>query len=890
MSFRKRGSECLITKNELARFSATHSGDLETQLPESMTPLERQFVGLKRSHPDVLLFVECGYKMVMYGRDAEIAAKHLHIVCFRKEGSLFHSASIPVHRIYHHVSTLVYLGYKVGVVRQTESAYERAEEGGKGIFERSLQEIYTAGTWIMCKDDAQEILDNSHLADRIILVSEVNKVIAWVSLWEDQVLKMNWAFYNEDAELENHLGLLQPADLLLPRDIAASRVFRYHSLLGLNRGLDFDHDGGMIHLDWFDDDTFSKESLESAPSFEGDAKNKLLERCRRGLELYLNQFTVHIQRKYSLQLSNTPPDKLAVRVPYLTLRELGIIQSEGNSAKGSLFDFLNRTMTPCGARLLQKWLTHPIRDTTQLNNRYDTVEFFVNHGEERERLRRMFLRPLRVQDLERQLQRIVNTQASVRDLFLFLRIFSQIGQVVSTFTLAPFTKLPLQAILDAQKTSEDLLRKHETVDWETGTPGALFKHLPNEHMEEAEKFIFFLENEHKAEVCKILQIPLLTFAYQTISGLSWLIEIPHAWETRVPSSWILESRTKNVTRYHTPTIKTYINKIMWAKLKADELYLGQWTRMLQNIEENWYSTFRRALYSICMLDCLQSLACVASAGAKYVRPAFANVSCFEVEAARHPQVEQFCGESYVPNPISLSLEKSTIILTGPNTGGKSVYLRMVGTLALLAQMGSFVPADSLSLSPFDGIFTHMGEDDDVPSLHGNSTFMLEMRTINEIMRESSPNSLVLLDEVGRGTSTFDGTALAFAILTYFMNQHSFTIFVTHFASLSELCPPCHPYCMGYAEIAQTSSTCEEEKNKSSSPKLFSRPTSNIVMSYRLQKGVAPRSFGLNVARLAGLPFSVMQEAERISQTAQRVFELKKWLRATLVKGAHQEKS
>ena len=870
MPVRKRPhctANTLVSEDIMREISARiHTIEPRTCTP---TPLERQYITLKQQNKDTILLVECGYKMILYGRDAEIASKHLRIMCILKEGAIFHTASVPVLRTYHHVAKLVYLGFKVGIVRQTETAHGRAEEGGKGLFERSLCEVYTMGTWILCPEFFTETKAHSETLHRIVIVSEFSRIIVWTSLWENREPLMEWCHFSDDIELESLLCKLEASDLLLSHDTSNARLNWYQTFLSINRGINCDDASGHVYLGWFQDITIDDRLLAS----DGTMGCPLDIMNAPSIGVYLNKLNEYLEplTKQTALVKNIRkaiPTGSFVNLSIDTVRQLEIFQSTECDTKLSLWNYLHHTATAFGTRQLRKWILNPTRDPTTLNQRYGTVEFFLTNKEICEAATQCFLDPLRVQDLEAQLQRIASARCSITHLFSFLRSMMQFQKLPQLLeSVSNRLCFELEDVSAGLVVAEVILNEHSVQDWKEGKPSVLFQDVPNEEAKKVQDLERYLLNDHATDICAVLGQPRSRFSYRTVADVTWLIEVPHEMESQIPVDWILESRTKSLTRYHTKTIKSYMNKIAWAKEKAEVFYRTKWVEKLELISQSYYSTLQKTIRALGILDSIFSLVCVSSRGGKYVRPQISQTTGIEVKNGRHPVVEQLRGEAYVSNSVSLSKGGCCMMLTGPNTGGKSVYLKMVGVLSLLAQIGSFVPAECMTFSPFDGIYTRMGSKDDVSKIRGRSTFMYEMTETSAIMRSSTSQSLVLLDEIGRGTSTFDGTAVAYACLSFFLKKGCVTIFVTHFTYLQELCPPCSLSCMGYAEAK----VCQEKRVLKNVPVGMKK---DIVMQYQIRPGRAESSFGLSVAQLAGLPQQVLHSAEYASRSFQYASELR----------------
>ncbi|XP_013390152.1 DNA mismatch repair protein Msh3-like [Lingula anatina] len=808
------------------------------------TPLELQFMEIKSKHPHTVLFVECGYKYRFFGDDAEIAAKELNIYCHMDHN--FMTASIPTHRLFVHVRRLVAAGYKVGVVKQTETAaLKAAGENKSAPFTRELSALYTKSTLI--GEDVDPLCSVSTSGDMspncyLLCVCEAqmkeegrgNITLGCVAVQPStgDIIYDSFTDNSSRTELETRLGVIQPVEILLPL-------------------------------------ACSQETKKLISHYTSSCVNDS-DRCR-----------VEHQKNDKFEYSRA----LQCVAEFYT--------SNGNKdqgERGSLFWVLNNTLTKFGDRLLRKWVAQPLLDVSALNDRLDAVTELMTS--ECVALSRMREELRKLPDLEKGLCTIYHKKCSTLE---FLRVTQSLSRIQSLLH-------EHRGLMSSQQ-SACMLREifEQTPVLLEGIHG-LSNAINEKAAKEGDKCNLITDESQfpdvvriKAEIAQVttsihnhrrdvrltLKAPALD--YVTVSGQEFLIEVKNSNLKLVPSDWKKISITKAVSRFHSPFIVKAYQKLNELREQLIHECNKAWLEFLEQFGEH-YLAYRTAVGNLATLDCLFSLATVAKL-AGYVRPTFVkDQAVIQIEEGRHPVVDLLLDgqDQYVPNGTKLDGSgERCMIITGPNMGGKSSYIRQVALISIMAQIGSYVPAKAATVGILDAVYTRMGASDAI--YQHCSTFMLELQEASEIMSHATEQSLVILDELGRGTSTHDGVAIAYATLRYFVEEvKCLTLFVTHYPILSTL-ETLLPGCVANYHMSfmlgndTTSSEKKEEKDNTSD---------TVTFLYHLVPGMAAKSYGLNVARLADVPENVIQVATRKSHELERILEEKRIQKELFLKLIH----
>ncbi|EFA84229.1 DNA mismatch repair protein [Heterostelium album PN500] len=852
------------------------------------TPLEQQVIEIKKQYPDTVLMVECGYKFKFFGNDAEIATRVLNIYSYVAKNFL--NASVPVQRLYFHLRRLVYAGYKVGVVEQIETAALKAVSSSKSQpFERKLTRLYTASTFIddidINENDPVNISPNYLVSFTEQYKTEDLTEISFVAVsistgeiicdtFKDDVLR---------THLETRLTHLKPTEVLLPpertiekqqQDTTTTTVVSppYLYLSNLTKKCIktycklnnvrvqtmteelYDYDRALSSLvEFYEADKSTANTLSSVMMLP---KAQVI--CLNIQLSYLKEF---IQFTSLLKVSTnfkTFTLQNHLILPHSTIENLEILKNEWDkSEKGSLFWVLNQTQTIAGRRLIVEWLCKPLMKLELIKERQDAVnELITSTKTTSHNLISTFLKGS-IPDLQRNLSKIYyQSQCLPKDFLSTMKSFQKLDQLFKEVSgLKELKSKLLNDIFTNEqsntKFNERLQFYLSSIDHTAASKDEkenLWSHsnIYPLIVETQEKIKTVQEelSDHLRKIRKDLGKPTLEYLHQPKNNLEYLIELPINFKS-VPKDWLKVNATQKLARYHVPAVVTTLKLLQQNRELLTIRAKESWLDFLSKFSED-YSLFSNVISKLANLDCLYSLSVVGKQ-AGYVRPEFTENSGIEIVNGRHPIVEHLLqGEQYVPNSVRLSPDaERAMIITGPNMGGKSSFIRQTSLIVIMAQIGSNVPAASCRLGVVDAIYTRMGAHDNIEK--GSSTFFVELQETSAILQQATPRSLVILDELGRGTSTHDGVAIAYSSLRYIIEKKQcFCLFVTHYPLLAEL-ENQYPttvanYHMGFIEQKQEDYTPAIPK---------------VIFLYQVTKGAAKNSYGLNVARIADLPKSVL---------------------------------
>ncbi|XP_056232941.1 DNA mismatch repair protein Msh3 isoform X1 [Seriola aureovittata] len=860
------------------------------------TPLEQQVIQLKEKHEDALLAVECGYKYRFFGEDAEIAAKELNIFCHLDHN--FMTCSIPTHRLFVHVRRLVSQGHKVGVVKQTETSAIKASGANRNaLFTRQLSALYTKSTLVGEDVNPVSRLEDGEEGARgdvaldppdsfLLCISENwNKVktqltvgLVAVQPTTGDVLLDCFPDGQSRSELEARVLKINPVEILVPSDLSEQTHRLLQSIANASAQADdrvrvekrhstqFEFASAMNTVTEFYCHTHEKDarSLSSVVSLESPVIC-----CLGPLIQYLQEFNLErVLRSESSFLHLTcKSDGMILNAA--TLRNLEILNNQADGGvKGSLLWVLDHTCTPFGRRLMRKWVSQPLTDPQSISERLDAVQEILESDSLAINSTRSLLSHL--PDLERGICSIYHKKSSTQQFYLISSSLSRLGLELQA--LLPAIKSQISSTLlhgllldtpDLLAPAHNFLKVLNEKAAKSGNKTELFSDLSGfPVLQERREQIQTVLNEiqdHRKEIRLTLKAP--AFDYATVSGQEFLIEVKNSLSSTVPPDWVKISSTKAVSRYHSPFLVERYKKLLQLR---EQLLLDcqrEWIGFLDQFGEH-YHTMKRAISHLATMDCLFSLAEVAKQG-DYCRPEVCeDRRQILIRDGRHPAIDLLMGEhnQYVPNHTELQGDgRRTMIITGPNMGGKSSYIRQVALICVMAQMGSYVPASEASLGILDGIFTRMGASDNI--YKGRSTFMEELTEASEILSRSTERSLVILDELGRGTSTHDGIAIAYATLEHFIRVvKALAMFVTHYPPLCELerAYPEHVSNYHMAFLLNEPDVATDTDDGEVQPEF-------VTFLYQLTEGAAGRSYGLNVARLADIPEPILHTAARKAQ-------------------------
>lgn len=807
------------------------------------TPLERQYSLIKQKHPDAILLFRLGDFFETFNEDAEITSKTCGIVLTTRNngaGAKTPLAGFPYHQLDNYLPKLVKAGYRVAVCEQVEDPKK-----ARGIVKREVVEVVSPG--VALYDKLLDNKRNNYLAG--IYLSNVSKKDGLIGLSYADVSTAEFAAaefgLNQLCEI---LEMLHPAELIISKE-------QKNELNPLIEKLSFKP--SITRLEpWIFDEEFGRQALlgqfgtQTLKPF--GIENFSVAIAAAGAVLhYVKETQLNkIEQIKSIKLFN--PSEYMV-LDYATRRNLEItFQSGEPNQEGTLISILDKTISPQGARLFKQWITRPLIKLNSILKRKEVVRAFFENEKERSDIREYLKN---VADLERLISKTCSMKAHPRDLLSLKNSLAQMPSISDAlnkfdeFLVQHIRKKitePIKSVSIIENCLKDELAGavgSGTV-FRAGFSAELDSYLEAKHS--GKKWISnFQESERKKS-----GIPSLKIGFNNVFG--YYIEISNAHKNKIPAGYERKQTLTNAERYTTSELKEIESKILNAEEKIAELEQSLFIELQAKISLE-STLILEIAKNIAALDCLLSFAEVSRLH-NYCEPKIDDSTSLEIEDGRHPVVERLLqiGEKFIPNSTSFDTEKEIIhIITGPNMSGKSCYLRQVGLIVLLAQIGCFVPAKSARIGIVDRIFTRVGAQDNITA--GESTFLVEMQEAANIMNNATSKSLILLDEVGRGTATFDGISIAWAIAEY-INQTiaAKTLFATHYHELNDL-----------AEKYETiSNYCVEvlELDK------------NILFTHKVKAGASNHSFGIHVAKMAGLPQGIINRADEILKSLEGSYQ------------------
>ncbi len=813
------------------------------------TPMRQQYLNLKAAYPDCILFFRLGDFYETFDEDAKVVARVCEVLLTSKpigDNIRVPLAGVPYHAVDTYLARLVEAGYKVAVADQMT-------EPGRGLIEREVTRVVTKGT-IVELGMLEAKRNNYLMAVTFATRSAIGIAYCDITTGEFAATQIDANNHDDGEELERRLGeelsRLQPSELL--------------------------------HIDWSPQESnlsglinSLKPLLSTVPSWqvELDTASDALKRHFRvgsldGFGLQGKPQAVRAAAAILAYLTSMQPGALSQLVrlhhydthDFMTLdestrRNLELTETiRSKEVKGSLLDVLDSTLTPMGGRLLRRWLNQPLLDVSSINRRLDAVQWLVEATSTRLELRE----GLRgIGDLERWTNRVVQGIALPRDLVGLREVLSRVP-VIKAHLTAGATQ-PIAAWLPDLPECEPILHLLKTTLAEEppatlATPGIICTGCNAElddllnKSRHAKDWIAQLESSERER----LDIKSLKVGYNKVFG--YYIEITNPHSHKVPDEYIRKQTLTNAERYITPELKEYETLVLNADERRLEIEQAIFTDLCRQIACSADELLALA-HALAEIDLYCALAEVALAN-RYTRPIVDDGPSITINGGRHPVVElSLTDEPFVPNDTLLTPDAAVHILTGPNMAGKSTFLRQVALITLMAQIGSFVPADSAHIGVVDRIFTRIGASDEIH--RGQSTFMVEMVETANILNHATGRSLLILDEIGRGTSTYDGLAIAWAVIEYIHNHPGLrarTLFATHYHELTDLAERL-PHVVNYNVAVDDSGDNGDG--------------GDVVFLRRIVAGKADRSYGVHVARMAGLPLAVVQRAEEILHDLER---------------------
>ena len=791
-----------------------------------LTPMMKQFLDLKAKHPDAVMLFRCGDFYETYSTDAIVASEILGITLTKRangKGKTIEMAGFPHHALDTYLPKLIRAGKRVAICDQLEDP-----KLTKKLVKRGITELVTPGVSI--NDNVLNYKENNFLA--AVHFGKASCGVAFLDISTGEFLTTEGPFDYVD-KLLNNFG---PKEILFER----GKRLMFEGNFG-SKFFTFELD------DWVFTESTAREKL--LKHFETkNLKGFGVEHLKNGIIasgaiLQYLTMTQHTQIGHITSLARIEEDKY-VRLDKFTVRSLELIGSM-NDGGSSLLNVIDRTISPMGARLLKRWMVFPLKDEKPINDRLNVVEYFFRQPDFKELIEEQLHL---IGDLERIISKVAVGRVSPREvvqLKVALQAIEPIKQACLEAGNASLNRIGEQ--LNLCISIRDRIAKEINNDPPLLiNKGGVIKDGVNEELDELRRISY----SGKDYLLQIQQreseqtgIPSLKVAYNNVFG--YYIEVRNIHKDKVPQEWIRKQTLVNAERYITQELKVYEEKILGAEDKILVLETQLYTDLVQALTE-FIPQIQINANQIARLDCLLSFANVAREN-NYIRPVIEDNDVLDIRQGRHPVIEKQLpiGEKYIANDVMLdSASQQIIIITGPNMAGKSALLRQTALITLLAQIGSFVPAESAHIGLVDKIFTRVGASDNISV--GESTFMVEMNEAADILNNVSSRSLVLFDELGRGTSTYDGISIAWAIVEY-IHEHpkakARTLFATHYHELNEMEK-------SFKRIKNYNVSVKEVDNK-------------VIFLRKLERGGSEHSFGIHVAKMAGMPKSIVKRANTI---------------------------
>ena len=791
-----------------------------------LTPMMKQFLDLKAKHPDAVMLFRCGDFYETYSTDAIVASEILGITLTKRangKGKTIEMAGFPHHALDTYLPKLIRAGKRVAICDQLEDP-----KLTKKLVKRGITELVTPGVSI--NDNVLNYKENNFLA--AVHFGKASCGVAFLDISTGEFLTAEGPFDYVD-KLLNNFG---PKEILFER----GKRLMFEGNFG-SKFFTFELD------DWVFTESTAREKL--LKHFETkNLKGFGVEHLKNGIIasgaiLQYLTMTQHTQIGHITSLARIEEDKY-VRLDKFTVRSLELIGSM-NDGGSSLLNVIDRTISPMGARLLKRWMVFPLKDEKPINDRLNVVEYFFRQPDFKELIEEQLHL---IGDLERIISKVAVGRVSPREvvqLKVALQAIEPIKQACLEADNASLNRIGEQ--LNLCISIRDRIAKEINNDPPLLiNKGGVIKDGVNEELDELRRISY----SGKDYLLQIQQreseqtgIPSLKVAYNNVFG--YYIEVRNIHKDKVPQEWIRKQTLVNAERYITQELKVYEEKILGAEDKILVLETQLYTDLVQALTE-FIPQIQINANQIARLDCLLSFANVAREN-NYIRPVIEDNDVLDIRQGRHPVIEKQLpiGEKYIANDVMLdSASQQIIIITGPNMAGKSALLRQTALITLLAQIGSCVPAESAHIGLVDKIFTRVGASDNISV--GESTFMVEMNEAADILNNVSSRSLVLFDELGRGTSTYDGISIAWAIVEY-IHEHpkakARTLFATHYHELNEMEK-------SFKRIKNYNVSVKEVDNK-------------VIFLRKLERGGSEHSFGIHVAKMAGMPKSIVKRANTI---------------------------
>ena len=799
------------------------------------TPMMKQYFSVKDNYQDAILFYRLGDFYEMFFQDAITASQELDLTLTGRDCGQAERApmcGVPFHSADGYIAKLVARGYKVAICEQLENPAEV-----KGVVKRDVIRVITPGT--VCDGDMLEEGKNNFLA--CIYAFDGKASVCFSDLSTGQVLLTEFSGGDIEIQIENELGKYLPTEIIVNRGYSKNKAFmsfvknRINCVVNVADESEFDFEQSRKNvLSHFRVNDISKlfdgqyvlavSALGKTLDYMSSTQKKSADNITE-VEFYLSQ------EYMSLNLS--------------TRRNLELTETMRNgSKKGSLLNVIDKTKTAMGKRLMRSWVDRPLVNLPQIINRHNAVEELCSDSAVLDEIRDLLRN---VKDIERLMTRVIYSTANARVLRTLSDTFSCLPNIKSLAGLFKTNAMKeifsdIDELLDVRELIENSIEDEPPF---SVREGGMIREGYNAEIDELRNI---MENgkgiiaDIEAREQESTGIKKLRISYNRVFG--YYIEILNTYKELVPEHYIRKQTLTNCERYITGELKELESKILGAKDRCISLEYDLFCQVRDIVAGN-YTRIQKTANAISKLDVLCSFANVALSN-NYVRPEMTNKDVIDIKEGRHPVVESISGSAlFVPNDTLLDCTDNRLaIITGPNMAGKSTYMRQVALISLMAQIGSFVPAASATMCIVDNIFTRIGASDDLAS--GQSTFMVEMSEVAEILKSATKKSLIIFDEIGRGTSTFDGMSIARAVLEYAADTKKLgakTLFATH-----------------YHELTDIENQLDGIKNYNIAVK---KRGDDITFLRRIVRGSADDSYGIEVSKLAGVPESVIQRAKEV---------------------------
>lgn len=790
------------------------------------TPLMKQYFEIKAQNPDAILLFRVGDFYEMYGKDAVVGAEILGIVQTKRAngtGLFVEMAGFPHHALDTYLPKLVRAGKRVAICDQLEDP-----KMTKKLVKRGITELVTPGVSI--NDTVLNHKENNFLA-----AVHFEKNTCGISFLDISTGEFMTAEGTTDY-IDKLLNNFSPKEVLIERNSKK----RFEELFG-SRFFTFEMDDWIFTADAANERLLKHFETKNLKGF--GVQHLKLGIVAAGAILYYLDQTQHTHISHIISLTRIEEERY-VRLDKFTVHSLELVGAMNEDGK-SLLDVIDKTISPMGSRMLRRWVLFPLKDIKPIEERQNVVEYFFKHPDVKELLDEQLGQ---IGDLERIISKVAVGRVSSREVVQLKVALSAIEPIKEACMNSGEPSLcRIGEQLNACKLIRDRIEKEIQPDPPSlVNKGGVIAKGVNAELDELRTIAYsgkeYLLQVQQREI-ENTGIPSLKIAFNNVFG--YYIEVRNTHKDKVPADWIRKQTLVNAERYITEELKEYEEKILGAEEKILSLEARLFNELILCLTE-YIPPIQCNANLIARIDCLLSFAKTASAN-KYIRPLVDESDVIDIKAGRHPVIEKQLplGEPYVANDVYLDEDKQQIIIiTGPNMAGKSALLRQTALITLMSQIGCFVPAESAHIGVVDKIFTRVGASDNISV--GESTFMIEMNEAADILNNMTSRSLVLFDELGRGTSTYDGISIAWAIVEYIHehpNAHAKTLFATHYHELNDMEQT-------YSRIKNYNVSVKEVGNK-------------VIFLRKLVPGGSEHSFGIHVARMAGMPKGIVKRAEEI---------------------------